>query len=820
MPPEDFQDDEREASTSALRDRLIWLGAGVRRVTDWAAANRVKTGLLAAAGLVLVVGTVALWFVIVSAGRIDQAAVLEKAMQALDSGEYSEARRLAERLREAEEPSLEALGGAAFVLGAITAGEADEAWRTERKTAYLVAARYLEEARDRGFPPGREAEGLFLLGKSLYMSDHFPQSRPVLREALKRNRLRKTEIYRLLAGAYLNDANPKYPEALEYNALYLADRMLPADERHQGLLQRARILLELGETAECLSTLDQIPEEAKNRADAMVMRARVLMHEAGLFEKAAGETAESQVEAAEKYHEAIRILRLAQGRATLATQANQQAMYLIGVCLAATGDCRAALAQFGRTCRMYADSPEAMAADFQVAELSRRLGRDGEALAAYRRVLKAVKEAKDYHNPWIALDDLRKRMLDAYRHYAEAENYEICLQLTWLFHPMLSRARSLELMAETCRAWGRSLLARAEHLPPSKAEPLARQGRQHLRRAGQAYARLAELQITTREYPDKLWASADCYCQGQDYTGAVEILREYLKNESRRRRPRALVRLGESLLALGRNEEALLALGECIEFHSRDAACFRARLVASQAELEEGNFQKAQKLLEGNLSGELAPSSQEWRDSLFALGRLLHTEGRYEEAVVRLEEAVTRYPDVPEALEGRYLIADSYRRNAAEVEQKLKNDLVEDARVARARKVYDLRRTALERYQEAQEALTRRQETVELTPLEKSMLRNCQFAIGDVLFDLKQYEEAAKVYSAATNRYQDTPEVLDAYVQMSRAYRELHEPDLARGALEQAKMILNRLEPTSRFTETTIYSKTEWADLLDWFGSL
>ena len=820
MPREDLQNDEREASASALGDRLKWLGAGLRRATDWVAANRVKAGLLAAAGLVSVGGMLALWFVMVSAGRIDQEAVLEQALEAMDNGEYAKARRLAETLRLAEEPSLSGLGGAAFVLGMITAGEADEAWQTEKKTSYLLAARYLEEARDRGFPPGREAEGLFVLGRSLYLSGQFPQSCPVLREALKLNRLRKAEIYGLLADAYLNDANPKYPEALEYNTQYLADRMLPADERHRGLLQRARILLELGEIPECLSTLDQIPEEAKSRADALVMRARVLMHEAGALEKAATETAERQVEAAQKYHEAIQLLRLAQGRATLATQAPQQAMYLIGVCLAATGDDRAALAQFGRTCRTYAESPEATAADFQVAELSRRLGRDREALAACRRVLKTVKEAEGYNNPWIALDDLRTRMLEAYRHYAEAENYEICLQLTWLFYPMLSPARTLELMAETYRAWGLSLLAGAEHLPPSKAEPLARQGRQQLRRAGQAYARLAKLQITTREYPEKLWASAESYCQGQDYSGAVEILREYLKNESRRRRPRALVSLGESLLALGHIDEALEALEECIEFHSRDAASFGARLVASQAELEKGDFQKAEDLLEGNLSGELAPSSQEWRESLFALGRLLHTQGRYEEAIVRLEEAVTRYADSPEALEAGYLIADCYRQSACQAEAKLEKDVVEDARVARSRKVYQLRRTALERYQEAQEALTRRQETSELTRLEASMLRNCQFAIGDVLCDLQQYEAAVKVYSAATNRYQNAPEVLDAYVQMSRAYRELWQVDLARGALEQAKMVLNRLEPTGQFTETTIYSKTEWTDLLDWFGSL
>jgi len=45
--------------------------------------------------------------------------------------------------------------------------------------------------------------------------------------------------------------------------------------------------------------------------------------------------------------------------------------------------------------------------------------------------------------------------------------------------------------------------------------------------------------------------------------------------------------------------------------------------LAAYAYLEKGLPDKAEEMLLANLSGELAPTSVEWRDSLFALGQAL-----------------------------------------------------------------------------------------------------------------------------------------------------------------------------------------------------
>jgi tetratricopeptide (TPR) repeat protein len=779
-------------------------------------------GLLLAACAASVTAVVVGWWVIASSDSLGKSVTLETVLEALDDGSYADARKLAERLEAQGTLPIEELGGPAFALGAAAAYEADDTWSRDTTNYYLAAARYLEEARDRGFPPGREAEGLYLLGKSLYLSGQVPASRPILLEALEVNRQKKSEIHRLLAGAYLDDANPQLEKALSENTLHLADRRLPQAARHRGLHQRAQILLRLGRLPECIAALEKIPPEAQNRAEAIIMRGRVVMHEARALKNKPGATAEDELQALDKYYEAIKILRLAQGRDTLGTQATRKSMYLIGNCFLELGDERATLGQFAQIYNLYPDTAEALAAHFDEAELSRRLGRHKNALARYQQVLCAVAGPEEFSNPWITFDQLRSKMFSAYEHYLQTQNFEIGLQLTRHFYPLFTRVRTLETTAEAYRTWGEALLAQATALPPEEADATRRLGRLQLRHAGRVYSRLAELQLTTRQYPDQLWNSADAYLRGQDYDRAVRQLQEYVKNESRRH-PRALVGLGEALLSLGQVDEALKAFEQCVEFHSSDAAAFRARLLASRAYLEKGDLQQAETLLRENLSEQyLTPASTEWRDSLFALGELLHAQGRYAEAIRHLEEAVApqRYPHAPQALQARYLIADSYRRSAEVAREELEKELEGTGQAVYSRQIDEFLLKALSRYREVRDMLGRRQETGELVPREKTVLRNCYFGVGDVLLALRQHEAAVEAYRTTTNRYQNRPEVLEAYVRMAGAYRCLNKPLEARSTLEQAKVMLARMKSEARFQETTNYTRSQWGERLDWLSSL
>jgi len=797
------------------------------RARAWAAANRIKAAILGVACVGLLGGLTVVGLLARQAqDSADGTATLEEALEALDEGAYAEARSLAEVLRDQGQLPFEQLGGPVFVLGAVACYEADDTWSKEKTNSYLVAARYLEDARDRGFPPGRRAQGLFLLGKSLYLSGQIPASRAVLRTAMKVDQDKKTvsEIHRLLALACLNDAKPKLEQALSHNSEYLRDRTLAASQRHEALLEQSKILLRMEKIPECLAALGKIPPDAKNRAEALIVRSRVMIHEAQALKNDPTQSSDDHLKARRGYQNAITTLRRAQGQDTISNEATRKAMYLIGICFQELGKYAEARDQFSRTRKRFADTAEALAADFQEAELSRQLGRNADALSAYRRVLGAVTDTSNYSNPWITLDELRQRMLKAYKQYLDTRNFEISFQLAQEFYPLFSRVRVMQLTGETQSLWGHSLLAQADHLVSGSPEPLRRQGRAQLRSAGRVYEKLAKLRIATRHYPDDLWASATNYMEGQGYQRAARVLREYLKNESRRRHPRALANLGETMLALNEIDQALEAFQECIEFHTHDAAAFRARLMAAKAHMEKGDLKQAESMVERNLSGDfLTPSSNEWRDSLFYLGYLLHVDGRYDGpkgAICRLEEAVERYPDAPQTMLARYMIADSHHRSAQSTIEKVEKEATAGAHLAQVKQIHNSLQAALENYSQVQEELRRRQERTQLTSLESLTLRNCYFSIGDVLFKLKRYEEAVRAYTTATNRYQEKPEVLEAYVQIARAYEHLNEPVKARGTLEQAKVVLSRIRTEVPFDKTSNYNRQEWRELLDWLSSL
>jgi TolA-binding protein len=498
----------------------------------------------------------------------------------------------------------------------------------------------------------------------------------------------------------------------------------------------------------------------------------------------------------------------------------RQASYLIGLCLMEQGDLPAALNQMERTSRLFPETAESLAALFQQGEIARRMGRHEEAVLAYRRLVSAYARQDEFHNPWITVPQLRTALLGVCQEYLKAETYKTALLLSKSLVHLLPKADALQLTAQIYRTWGEHLMEQAEQLPPDKAEELRKQAREQFRRAGDSYTSVAREMYTTRQYPDQLWNSADAYFAGHDFRNAAAMLRLYMHNEARLRHAQALVNLGEAELSLGQTERALQSFHECIQQHPRDVAIYQARLLASRAALNMGDAKQAEAFLQDNLNGEqLTPASKEWRDSLFALAELLHNACRDREAIQRLDEALQRYPDAPQATVARYLLADSSRRRAMELKAGLAKEISSAVRGERTSESRRLLGRALEAYALLQDNLSRR-DAESLTAQEKSVLRNCRFAVGDTYFELQRYPEALRAYQSAANHYAASPEVLDAYLQIANIYRRMERPAEARTSLEQARVALRRIPPEARFEQTTNYNRKQWGELLDRLCSL
>jgi tetratricopeptide (TPR) repeat protein len=771
-----------------------------RRVFGWVAANRLRALIVGAAGLLSVTTSVVAWLLLARAAPVDKP-TLNPALEALDRGVFDDARSLAEKYRT-EVPE-DRTGGVDFVLGAIAAYRADASSSELRPQHCLAAARQLEKARDQGFPPGRDAEGLYLLGKSLFFAGQLAASRPALREALKLNPSHDAEIRYLLAEAYLSDAKPNPALAEEENRLALADRELG---RWQGklLIQRARILLAQGNSAETLKSLDALPAAVKRSAEALLVRGQLMALEAKSV-RASPELAR------QKYRQAIEMLRQAEAADAASSDVTRKTMYLVGVCLLESDDQRAATVQFQRTARIYPHTAEAAISAFQEGELLRKAG-DREALRLYAKLL-AWADGENYVNPWIPLAQLQEKMLAVYQDYLQRQDFQACLDLARAFHPLFPQYRAEELQAETEMAWGRTLAAKAD-AEPLKAESLRREARGHFRQAGLRYAELARLLIVNRRYPEELWNCAQAFLEGHDYRRAAETLDLYLKNETRRRNAQAMVAMGEALLAQGQLDGALKVLTTCTVLHPRDASAFRARLDAAKVFVEKAQPAKAEALLRENLQAELlTPASPEWRESLFDLAGLMYSEGRYEEAIPRLDEAAERYPQSPRAAEARYLAADACRQRGLQIQQGLSRVLVESTRIEQTRQATDYLTSALERMEQLCQLLTRKPE-VELRRPDALLLRNAYFAIGEMLFALGRYEDAAKAYSVVVRHYPEDPDSLEAYVQIAAAYRRLNRAREAQGAAEQAKVMLNRLKSDAALSATN-RDRRQWTELFN-----
>lgn len=748
---------------------------------------------------------------------------LYDALGALDAGKYADARLHMQKVDLAY-LGHDQLTTVEFILGALAANEAEEYVGVDRHPRFRAAVEHLRKSRELGFPYGHEARSVYLLGRSLFHSGAMTESREFLEESLINSPDQKTEIHGMLAEAYRWGATTDLKKALEHNQAFLAATELETDVREKAILREAELHWKLGDVARCSQAIARIPTESPAFANASILRGRILLHEAEQSQTAlpadADEAARAKV--SEQFQLALTTLRRAQ-QDPLNTQVIGKAMYLIGICYLKLNDNSAALEQLRRTSRIYENTPEGLAAGAEYADLLRKLGRHDEAIKAYMRVFDGVGPTMDVEsdNPWMSHEQFRSRAIQAYQYYLQRGEFERATTLVDHIAPLVRPARAAEMAAELHRDWAREILDEAELSSEPMASEERKRGRRMLREAGLKYARAAKLNFAERQYTENVWQAAECYRFGHNFTAAAKHYEEYMKYEAKRRRSAALMGLGECLLSLGRPVAALDVLKQCYEMMPDDIASYSARLRASQACCQLGKPKEAEALLRGNIGGNLlTPDSKEWRESLFALGKLLTQQERHDEAIKVLSEAVARYPDTRPSIEARYLTAEELRRAARIPQEKAKADTIETARVAHLKQAQQYLTAAIVHYEDTQRMLNHQQEREELTPLEQSILRNSYFAMGMAMVDLGRYEDAIRAYSTATNRYQHTPEVLEAFVQIAGCYRRMNRPLEARGTVRQAKVVLNRLPDTAPYEQATNFSRKQWIELLDWMITL
>jgi tetratricopeptide (TPR) repeat protein len=787
----------------------------------WTTGHWLRSVIVAGTMLTLIALTMAGWAYLATVAIKVGETSLDVALAALDEGRYEEARQAVDKMLNSGSVPRSEHGGPLFVLGAVKLNDAENQGRVDRRRIeYLVASRYLKEARGYGFPKDRASTGTLLLGKSLIESGQFDEGLQTLDELLAGKLAADDPIafesHRLITDTCLTLPKPRLDKALSHNMVLSTDLNLTDGERAGLLLQRAECYDRLERFDDARQTLDAIPADGRIAADIAMMRGRIDLNEiAASFERIApSDRGKLLKDAAPKIAEASALLQKAQELSPDDIAIARQTSYQQGRGLQWRGDADGALKQFSRTRQLYGGSYEGLAAALAEADLLREKGDIEAAVLAYRRVLESIKDLPVFRSYVLPAAEVRERLMAALKDLIDRRHFHDSLTLIDYFEPLFSHAEQLELRGGTLEQWGNLLVSQSDGETIEDRET-RKKGLYQLRAAGVAFEQLAELRFATKYYTADLWRSAENFFSGHSYTLTIALLDQYLRYEPELRNAEALLRLGQAHLALRQVPQSVAAFEECIEFHPLDGSTYQARIDCAKAYWQRGETSRAEQLLRDNIAGStLKPSSREWKDSLFELGMLLHESGRYEEAIGTLEEAIERYPNDRHRLVAQYEIGESYRRWAGELLGRAQDARTESERKKRYQLAMDHLNTALAHFEEVQVSITFKTHDIHADPLLGTMLRNCYMLEGTVLFDLKKYKEAIEAYSNVASLYPDDPFVLETFVQISNCWRRLKKDDNARGAIKQAQIALDGLPATADFTSTTALNRDEWRLLL------
>ncbi|MFO7908080.1 MAG: tetratricopeptide repeat protein [Planctomycetota bacterium] len=849
----------------ARRSLVARLGALLSRGV--AAARRtplLALVLLCGSAIIVSSGISVGYYLVIHGSPSSRGVTIEAALACLDGGEYDEARNIASQLTRTFRDGDSRSGYPLFVQGAVLAEEASQQdIDGENRILFLIAARYLQEARKRGFPPGREKEGLYLLGSCLFKAGHFAESLPVLHDALKQVPGQKHEIARLLSTAYLRDQVPNLKRARDYSHMWLENPSLTEARRHEALLQLAEIELGLQNQQACRETLSRIPDDSPLHDEALILRGRLLIQESGCSVVKRGDSGEAADHNGnkEKLDAAINVLERAQSKAS-SEATTGQSQYLLGICYRDLGDPRAAKEAFEQTRRRYYQTPEAFAATLAQGELLQKQDQHDAALSLFLTLIGEVGVPAFHRNDWVSLDQLRERLLAAQKEFTKERHFQSALSMADAFSPLMRPEKTAAAEANTHEQWAKYLLEQADELGEAEGESARLKARRQFRLAAAKYRELAELRFVSTRYPRDLWKSGDCFRRGQNYRLACRMLRKHQENTPRKEKARGWVALGECHLAMGNYHTALGVLNKCIKTFPSHPETYRARLLASHAHRELGELQKAQKLLNDNLHNySLTPQSRHWKESLFVHGKLLFQQAVNREAAARkparedsqgseaVQQRETAFKDLkashdlfrkairslsevalreeraaqaqgrmPDSAEARYYIAESYGHLANLPEDSLRDEPSQSRRNDLREEMRSYLRQAARAHHELWNSLIEKQDQCKLSAIESHVLRNSHFAHANALFRLEEYDEAIDAYADVANRYQKAPAALEALMQIARCYRRKGSTDEARETLLQARAVFSRIPKDVDFDRRTRYNRKEWKKLIDWLA--
>lgn len=508
--------------------------------------------------------------------------------------------------------------------------------------------------------------------------------------------------------------------------------------------------------------------------------------------------------------EAHELLTQARTDLTIGNELEADATLALGRIAKVRGESAKALELFRHVITTHPSSQSALLARLDTALIHAALGEDDVALEGFRVVVKELQRRP-------ALEALTAEVEAGIRGaqqslgsrgnamgVIELLGYEQSLrpEVTPSFFGRLANALDLR---------ARQVEAAAENAPADVRLKAQQDASDLLTRCGQAWIAYAR-QLTIEDVAGQaelMWKGIDAFDRAGNVAAAIDALKWFIdERPDDPETPKAILRLGRTYMIAGLFDRAIEAFQRNRFRYPNSLDASKSLVPLAQAYIAKGpeEFAKAEQTLIEVVDNNrlLTPESSEFREAVFELAKLYYRTGRYDQAVVKLEEFRRRYPDDPRDAQLRFLMADSYRRSAGEVAQKLAAldaGADADARPSDRLELVVARRerlqTAARIFGEIVEnrAATAQNEAAQL------YVKLAHFYQADCLFDLGDFDQAIKLYDVAAFRYQEDPSALAAYVQIVNAHVAMGRPNEARAANERARVLLRRM-PADVFSDS------------------
>jgi TolA-binding protein len=687
-------------------------------------------------------------------------------------------------------PSLMALG-----LAYLKQSEAQQS--SDRANCLSSAQRHLAEANRLGVPSDDRPRLNFALGKCLYQQGRLNESIPLLRDAVRDYPDGKVEALWLLTRSHLESGQPDLNRALEITSELAHTPSLSADQVARALESRTEILHRLGKVNH-LAGLDLANLEVDSRRLNTLVCAQTCWQ-------------------SKRYDEAAALLRAVADDAETPTVLERRSWYLLAMLERDCADDEDALSAFRRVELRYPGTEEACAAAVHAGEILLRYGRIGQAVAALSRAASQLTSDLASSPALVDIRSLDRLIAGAIDQLSDQRRFEDAAELLESYRLVASPRAVDRRAAELYAAWARNEWDAAESPDPLQSAAVRLRSAELFRSAGGLYVQAADAAAAPDEQAILLWRAAESLIQGESYCAGCDVLTRLLAIDAGELRPDALALACAGLDACGKRDLVPQYAEACIEEFPHHPAAAATRYYWALCQIAAGELEPAEAHLRENLDGVGAEAyPQILLESRLALARLLHDQGRDDEAIARLNEVLGESMGKDASYEARWLIADCLRHRARQPSGRLGEVHSEQAKAHYRRR----------REQDLEEAFGRLNALQsELAALEQSgrpsarllyLLRLCRFAIAECLYELNRVDDARAVYEAVADTYDDPRTWLEAQIQIANCFERLHRIDDAQAVLRRTRDRLAQMPVEAIRQAQFSMSQGRWEQWLNW----